>query len=157
MNLAQVRSSRMRRSLLKGAGLLAMGHWFRANAATVDVNDIPELAQFLAGRKPRWERVHLELPQLADNGQVVPMKITVDGPFAPAPEVRSIRLYSEKNPVPLIANFEFPVAVPRIDVESRVRLAGTQRLVALVTMSDGALLAGTTEVVVTAAACLDGT
>src|SRR5262245_27601888 len=114
--------------------------------------DIPELARHLAGRKPRWERIRLEMPQLADNGQVVPMRIKVDGPFAPGAEVRSLRLYSEKNPVPLIANFEFPVAVPRVEVDSRVRLAGTQQLVAVATLADGALLAASADVVVTASA-----
>ncbi len=157
MTVSIVRLSRMRRYLLKGAGLLAFAPWFPASAADVDVASMPELVRFLAGRAPRWERMRLELPQLADNGQVVPMKITVAGPFAPGPEVRSIRLYSEKNPVPLIATFEFPVAVARVEVESRVRLAGTQHLVAVATMSDGALLAASAEVVVTIAACMDGT
>jgi sulfur-oxidizing protein SoxY len=152
-----VRSSRMRRHLLKSAGLLAFARWFPAGAAEVDVASIPELGRFLAGRTPRWERIDVKLPQLADNGQAVPMKISVAGPFAPGPEVRSIRLYSEKNPVPLIAIFEFQMAVPRVEVESRVRLAGTQHLVAVATMSDGTLLAGSAEVIVTIAACLDGT
>lgn len=143
--------------MLKGAGVLALARWLPARAAEFPVADIPELATFLAGRKPRWERMRLVLPDLADNGQVVPMKIAVDGPFAPGPEVRSIHLFSEKNPVPLIARFEFPVAVPRVELDSRVRLAGTQHLVAVATMSDGTLLAATTEVVVTFAACMDGT
>jgi sulfur-oxidizing protein SoxY len=140
---------------LQGAGALAIAPWLPVHAAAIDVADIPTLGAFLAGRTPRWERVHLDLPRLADNGLAVPMKLVVDGPFAPGPDVRSIHLFSEKNPVPQIAIFEFPVAVDRIEVESRIRLAGTQRVVAVATMSDGALFAASAEVVVTIAACLD--
>lgn len=157
MRRPELRSSRLRRSLLKGAGLLAFGRWVPARAEPPDLSAVPELARFLAGREPRWERVRLLLPQLAENGQVVPMKITVDGPFAPGAEVRSLRLYSERNPVPLMAEFEFPTPLPRVEIESRVRLAGTQQLVALATLADGTLLGASAEVVVTIAACLDGT
>ena len=147
--------SRTRRRLLQGAGALAVCPWLPAGAAAINVGDIPALGAFLAGRTPRWERVHLDLPRLADNGLAVPMKLVVDGPFAPGPDVRSIHLFSEKNPVSQIAVFEFPVAVDRIEIESRIRLAGTQRVVAVATMSDGALFAASAEVVVTLAACLD--
>jgi sulfur-oxidizing protein SoxY len=101
--------------------------------------------------------VRLDLPRLADNGQAVPMKIAVDGPFAPGPYVRAIHLFSQKNPVPEMAVFEFPVPLERIELESRVRLAGSQRVVAVAAMSDGALLAAGADVVVTIDACMDGT
>jgi len=66
-------------------------------------------------------------------------------------------LFSEANPVPEMAVFEFPVAVDRAEVDSRVRLATTQRIVAVATMSDGALYATAAEVIVTIAGCMDGT
>ena len=56
-----------------------------------------------------------------------------------------------------MAVFEFPVAVDRAEVDSRVRLATTQRIVAVATMSDGALYAAAAEVIVTIAGCMDGT
>ena len=131
--------------------------WLPAHAAADELPEIPALTAFLAGRKPRLARVHLTLPQLADNGQTVPMKVTVDGPFAPGPRVTAINLFSEANPVPEMAVFEFPVAVERVEVESRVRLATSQRIVAVATMSDGALYAAAAEVIVTIAGCMDGT
>ena len=146
-----------RRRLLKAAGALALAPWLPARAADRILPEIPALSAFLAGRVPRWERVHLVLPALADNGHVVPMKVAVDGPFAPGPHVSAIRLYSPSNPVPEMAVFEFPVPLERIEVESRVRLADSQRLVAVVAMSDGALLTAVADVIVTLAGCLDGT
>ena len=122
-----------------------------------DLPEIPALAAFLAGRKPRLARVHLTLPQLADNGQTVPMKVSVDGPFAPGPRVRRSTSFRKRIPVPEMAVFEFPAPVERVEVESRVRLATSQRIVAVATMSDGALYAAAAEVIVTIAGCMDGT
>ena len=150
-------ASRTRRRLLQSAAAFALVPWLPANAAADELPEIPALAAFLAGRKPRLARVHLTLPQLADNGQTVPMKVSVDGPFAPGPRVTAINLFSEANPVPEMAVFEFPVAVDRAEVDSRVRLATTQRIVAVATMSDGALYAAAAEVIVTIAGCMDGT
>jgi sulfur-oxidizing protein SoxY len=151
------RRLRVRRRLLQGGSAIALARWLPAYAADRDLLDIPALSAFLAGRSPRWERVRLDLPRLADNGQAVPMKIAVDGPFAPGPYVRAIHLFSQKNPVPEMAVFEFPVPLERIELESRVRLAGSQRVVAVAAMSDGALLAAGADVVVTIDACMDGT
>jgi sulfur-oxidizing protein SoxY len=151
--------SRTRRRLLQAGGALALVPWLPApvHAAADDMPEIPALAAFLAGRKPRHARVHLTLPQLADNGQTVPMKVVVDGPFAPGPRVSAINLFSESNPVPEMAAFEFPAPVERVEVESRVRLAASQRIVAVATMSDGTLYATAAEVIVTIAGCMDGT
>ena len=93
----------------------------------------------------------------ADNGQTVPMKVAVEGPFAPGPRVTAIHLFSEANPVPDMAVFEFPVAVEQVEIESRIRLATSQRIVAVAAMSDGTLWAAAAEVIVTIAGCMDGT
>lgn len=146
-----------RRRAIQLGSALALVPWLPARAAERDIADIPALAAFLAGRVPRWERIRLELPRLADNGQAVPMKIVVDGPFAPGPYVKVIRLFSQRNPVPEMATFEFPVAVDRVEIESRIRLAGSQRIVTVATMSDDTLFAAGTDVVVTIDACMDGT
>ena len=157
MNDGNTRSRVSRRRALQAGGALVLARWLPALAADRDVSDVPALAAFLAGRVPRWERIRLDLPRLADNGQAVPMKVIVDGPFAPGPYVKVIRLFSQRNPVPEMATFEFPVAIERIEVESRIRLAGTQRIVAVATMSDDGLLAAGADVVVTIDACMDGT
>jgi len=85
MNAPKARMLPMRRRLLQGSGALAVARWLPAHAADKALPDIPALSAFLAGRTPRWERISLDLPQLADNGQVVPMRVKVAGPFAPGP------------------------------------------------------------------------
>lgn len=146
-----------RRRLLQGAGALFAVAWFPARAVDAALPDIPALSSFLAGRPLRLERMRLDLPRLADNGLAVPMKIVVDGPFAPGPQVRAVNLFSEINPVPEMAVFEFVAPVERVELDARVRLAATQRLVAVATMSDGALFGAVAEVIVTLAGCMDGT
>ncbi len=118
---------------------------------------IPAMDDWLSGRAPRMERVQLTLPPIADNGFAVPMRVSVAGPFAPGPTARAIRLFSETNPVAEMATFDFAMPVERVEVESRIRLAGTQTVVAVAQMSDGALYAAGAEVIVTLAGCMDGT
>jgi sulfur-oxidizing protein SoxY len=157
MTPREIHLSSTRRLLLRSGVALALVPWMPARAAADDLPEIPAMTAFLAGRKPRLAAVRLTLPQLADNGQTVPMKVAVDGPFTPATRVTAINLFSESNPVPEMAAFEFPAFVERIEVESRVRLAASQRIVAVASLADGTLLASAAEVIVTIAGCMDGT
>ena len=144
-----------RRRLLQGAAALTVARALPAAAQNLPA--IPALASFLGGRSPRWERLKLELPSLADNGQSVPMRITMAGPFAANSTPQAIHLFSEVNPVPEMAVFEFPSPPARVEIDSRIRLAGAQHVVAVAVMSDGALYAAAAEVLVTIAGCLDQT
>jgi len=142
---------------MQGTGALVLITCLPARAADPPLPAIPALATYLAGRTPRFARLALTLPSLADNGFSVPVRLAVAGPFAPGPYVKSLRLFSETNPVPDMAVFEFLVPIERIEVDSRIRLAGTQQIVATAEMSDGTVYAATKEVIVTLAGCMDGT
>jgi sulfur-oxidizing protein SoxY len=142
--------------MLQGAGALAMIACWPARAAGA-LPAIPALQAYLAGRAPAFERVKVDLPRLADNGFAVPMRITVAGPFAPGPYVKSVRVFSEINPVPDVAVFEFPQGLERVELDTRIRLAGTQQIATVAEMTDGRLYATAVEVVVTLAGCMDGT
>lgn len=146
-----------RRRWLQGAGAWAVLTCLPVRAAEGDLPAIPALQKYLAGRATSRERLRLDLPRIADNGLAVPLRITVAGPFAPGPVVRSIRLFSEANPVPDMAVFEYPQPVERIEIDTRIRLASTQQVVGIAEMSDGRLYAATAEVIVTLGGCMDGT
>jgi sulfur-oxidizing protein SoxY len=150
-----VRVGITRRRLLQGSAALALSRALPA-AAAPELPDIPLLKDLLGARTPRWERLRLELPALADNGLAVPLKLTMPGPFAPGPTVQAIHLFSEKNPVPDMAVFEFLAPLEKVEIDTRVRLAGSQKVVAVAVMSDQALYAAAADVIVTIAACLDG-
>ena len=103
----------------------------------------------------RNEGVKLELPALADNGYVVPLRVTVASPMTAAEHVTRIWLLSPRNPVTRIAVFHLGPWSGRAEIATRVRLAGTQTVVALAQMSNGEFVYASAEVVVTESACLD--
>lgn len=110
----------------------------------------------LVGAAPlRAQGVRLELPALADNGHVVPLRVVVDSPMTAAEHVDRIWLLSPRNPVTRMAVFHLGPWSGRAEVATRVRLAGTQAVVALARLSNGEFLYAQADVVVTESACLD--
>jgi sulfur-oxidizing protein SoxY len=100
-------------------------------------------------------KVVIDTPRLADNGHSVPMKVSVDNPMTAANHVRSITLLSPRNPRPLIAKFTLGPRSGRAEISTRVRLNGSQVVLAIAQLSDGTFWSGTAEVEVTESACLD--
>ncbi len=100
-------------------------------------------------------RVKVDTPRLADNGHSVPLKVSVTSPMTAADHVRSITLLSEKNPRPVIAAFYLGPKAGRAEVVTRVRLNGSQHVIAIAQLSDGSYWSGSAEVEVTESACLD--
>jgi sulfur-oxidizing protein SoxY len=101
------------------------------------------------------EGVSLTLPTLADNGHLVPLHLKVDSPMTEASHVTHIYLVSQRNPVPLMCLFVLGPWNGRAEINTRVRLSGTQMVVALARLSDGTFRYQTQEVAVTEAACVD--
>lgn len=113
------------------------------------------LRQVTGGATVRPGRVRVDTPRLADNGHSVPLTVRVESPMTAADHVRSITLLSERNPRPLMATFYLGPKAGRAEVATRVRLNGTQRVLAVAQISDGSYWSGTAEVEVTESACLD--
>ena len=99
--------------------------------------------------------LRLQLPSLADNGHLVPLRLAVDSPMTEQDHVRQVILLSSRNPVMRIATFHLGPWSGRAELGTRVRLAGTQVVVALAALSTGEFRMGQAEVVVTESACLD--
>ena len=113
------------------------------------------LKQVTGGATVRPGRVSVDTPRLADNGHSVSLTVSVESPMTAADHVRSITLLSERNPRPLMATFYLGPKAGRAEVATRVRLNGTQRVLAVAQISDGSFWSGTAEVEVTESACLD--
>ena len=141
-----------RRDFLAGAaGALALPGTALAQLDPLD----PHVRALADGVPVRKGKVTLVLPQLADNGNSVPIRITVDSPMTAADHVKSIHLYSERNPVPNMANFYLGPRAGKAEIDSRVRLAGSQRVTAVAKLSDGSFWYDSAPIVVTLSACLD--
>lgn len=109
-----------------------------------------------AGNAPvQTGRVTLDVAQLVDNGNAVPMAVRVDSPMTAANHVREIAIFNERNPQRDVARFQLSPANGRAEVATRIRLATSQHLVALARMSDGSVWQHSVDVLVTLAACIE--
>jgi sulfur-oxidizing protein SoxY len=100
-------------------------------------------------------RVTLQLPPLSENGNTVPLTVTVESPMTAAEHVRAIHVFTELNPQPDVASFHLGPRAGRAQVATRIRLANTQNVTAIAALSDGSFWSGQAAVVVTLAACLE--
>ncbi|WOH83906.1 SoxY-related AACIE arm protein [Bradyrhizobium sp. BEA-2-5] len=100
-------------------------------------------------------RVKLDIPPLVENGNTVPMTVSVASPMTADDHVKSIHVFNEKNPQPNIGNFYLGPSSGRAQVSTRIRLADTQKVVAIAHLSDDTFWSATADVVVTLAACTE--
>jgi sulfur-oxidizing protein SoxY len=100
-------------------------------------------------------RVKLDLPPLSENGHAVPLAVSVESPMTASDHVRAIHVFTEKNPQPDVATFRMGPRAGRASVQTRIRLADTQTVLAIAEMSDGSFWSARADVVVTLAACLE--
>jgi sulfur-oxidizing protein SoxY len=151
------RSSSRRRLLLQAGAAAAVQVVVRPASA----QDVPALAtlvaQFAGGQEVRRGRVKLDVAQMVDNGNVVPLRVTVDSPMTAADHVAEIAVFNEKNPQRDVARFQLGPRAGKADVATRIRLATSQQLVALARMKDGSVWSDSVDVIVITAACLETT
>jgi len=97
--------------------------------------------------------VSLELPEIAENGNTVPFGVSVESPMTEKDYVKSVHVFAEKNPNPEVVVFNFTPMSGKASAKSRMRLATTQDVIAIATMSSGALFIGKRTVKVTIGGC----
>jgi sulfur-oxidizing protein SoxY len=103
----------------------------------------------------RTGKIKLDVPPLVENGNTVPMTVSVSNPMTPDDYVKSIHVFNEKNPQPNIGNFYLGPRVGRAQVSTRIRLADSQKIVAIARLSDDSFWSASVDVVVTLAACTE--
>ena len=97
--------------------------------------------------------ITLDLPQIAENGNTVPVGVEVDSPMTAGNYVKTVHLFAEGNPNPEVCSIHFTPANGVAKASTRIRLAKTQNIVALAEMSDGSFKQETVEVKVTIGGC----
>jgi sulfur-oxidizing protein SoxY len=103
----------------------------------------------------RTGKIKLDVPPLVENGNTVPMTVSVSSPMTPDDYVKSIHVFNEKNPQPNIGNFYLGPHAGRAQISTRIRLADSQKIVAIARLSDDSFWSATLDVVVTLAACTE--
>lgn len=148
-----------RRQVLASGVLLALTLRPVAAQGALATAPSPELAaaiaQWAGAVTPRDGRVGLQIAPLVENGNAVPVGITVDSPMTEADHVREIVLFNERNPQRDVVRFTLSPMNGRAEVATRIRLSTSQALVALARLSDGSVWQQRADVVVTLAACIE--
>ncbi len=110
----------------------------------------------VVGEAPvRTGKVKLDVPPLVENGNTVPMTVSVQNPMTANDYVKSIHVFNEKNPQPNVGNFYLGPHAGRAQISTRIRLADSQKIVAIARLSDESFWSTSVDVVVTLAACTE--
>jgi len=148
-----------RRYFLRGAGSAALaGAMVRITLRPADATSAmlnSAIRNVVGEAALNIGKVKLDIPPLVENGNTVPMTVSVASPMTGDDYVRSIHVFNEKNPQPYIGNFYLGPAAGRAQVSTRIRLADSQKVVAIAQMSDGSFWSASIDVVVTLAACTE--
>lgn len=146
-----------RRQALKGASafaltLVAMG--LLAPEAAADAKMVDEAMKKLIGdAKPTEGKIKMDLPQIAENGNTVPVAFEVESPMTKDNYVKTVHLFADGNPAADVASFHFTPQCGVARASTRIRLAGTQNIVAVAEMSDKSLYIAKQQVKVTIGGC----
>lgn len=128
-------------------------------AQKMESGELKTLAQMMdpitRGAKLLMQDVTLTAPILADNGSLVPMGVLVQSPMTTQDHVTHVYLLSQRNPVTRMAVFHMGQWNGRAEINTRVRLAGTQVVVALARLSSGEFRYAQLDIIVTESACVD--
>lgn len=144
-----------RRGLLRAAAALPLLALVRPASATPEALRAA-IAAFTGGDSPRTGKVTFDIAKLIDNGNAVPVTIRVESPMTAADHVTAIAIFNERNPETDIARFTLTARSGKAEVSTRIRLATSQKLVAIARLSDGSHWQQTADVIVALAACIEG-
>jgi sulfur-oxidizing protein SoxY len=104
--------------------------------------------------EPRAGGITLTLPARAENGAQVPVTVAVDSPQSASLHVQSIHLIATRNPTPGIAAFQLSPALARAELQTRIRIAEDQMVIAIARMSDGTVRRAAAEARVVTGGCV---
>jgi sulfur-oxidizing protein SoxY len=136
-----------------GAGTVA-GLGLAPRVALAAPEDVTKAIEKIAGGKAVKEgRVSLKLPQIAENGNTVPVTLVVDSPMSAADHVKKVHVFADGNPLPTVASFSLGPQNGKAEVSLRMRLAKTQNIVGVAEMSDGSVFIAKQEIKVTIGGC----
>ena len=93
---------------------------------------------------------------VVENGNTVPLSVSVQSAMTAAEHVRRIAIFTELNPQPEVAVFHLGPANGNAQVSTRMRMASSQNVIAMAVMNDGSVWQHRVAVSVALAACLEG-
>lgn len=142
-----------REAMILGAGagaVLLTG----AGSAFADAAEVETLmSEFTGGATPETGRISLTAPEIAENGNTVPISVAVESPMTAGDYVADVLILADGNPRAGVATFHFTAMSGVAAASTRMRLAKTQNVIAVAKMSDGSVFMDQREVKVTIGGC----
>jgi sulfur-oxidizing protein SoxY len=142
-----------RQVLAASAGAVAAVSWI-GSVVPAAANDSADLIKtFTGGKTPAAGKVKIDMPEIAENGNTVPMTIMIDSPMTEQSYVKDVLVVADGNPRGGVVTFHFSPASGVAEANTRIRLAKSQNIIAVARMNDGSLYTATKAVKVTIGGC----
>lgn len=148
-----MRAISRRQAFALGGGFVMLTLMPMAADAEVSNDAAKLIEKFTGGKEPAKGKISLDLPEIAENGNTVPLSLTVDSPMTPESYVKEVMILADGNPNAGVATLMFTPLSGKAEASVRIRLATTQNVIAVAKMSDGALFTEKKTVKVTIGGC----
>ncbi len=134
-----------------GAATLLVLPALPAQAAADAVKDA--IMEFTGGKEPAEGKVEVRAPEIAENGNTVPIEIMVESDMTDDSYVSDVLILADGNPSPGVATMHFTPLSGAAFGKVRIRLAKTQAVIAVAKMNDGSVYMAKKTVKVTIGGC----
>lgn len=139
--------------LTAGAAVLAVSG-IKVNPASAATEETKKkIMEFTGGKEPASGKISLKTPEIAENGNTVPVSVSVESAMSGDDLVQSVMILADGNPRPDVATFHFTELSGEASATTRMRLAKTQNVIAVAKMKDGSVYSDTKQVKVTIGGC----
>ena len=112
-----------------------------------------EIKKLYGDKKFDSGKIKLDVPEIAENGLVVPVNVEVESPMTEQDHVKAVHVFADGNPAPGVVSYRFTPACGKASASTRMRLAQTQNIICIAEMSDGKLFMTKSNVKVTIGGC----
>ena len=149
-------STLSRRDAVKAAAwaLAAAAAAIAPKLAFADEKTVAAEIKKLYGDKPMAAgKIKLDVPEIAENGLVVPINVEIESPMTEADYVKAVHVFAEGNPQPGVVSYQFTPACGKASAATRMRLAQTQDIICVAEMSNGTLHTAKANIKVTIGGC----
>jgi sulfur-oxidizing protein SoxY len=146
-------SATTRRTFLAGAALVTVLPLSAARATPEAM--AAAIKEVVGDVAVREGRVTLDLPPLIENGNTVPITVSVESPMSEADHIKAIHVFNEKNPQPHVFDVRLGPRNGKALIATRIKLGDSQKIVAIAETSGGEFWSASADVIVTLAACLE--
>lgn len=139
--------------LIGSGGVLALAASLFPERAWASPADAKAALAAFSTATPQSGKITIGAPEIAENGNTVPIVLDVDSPMTDASYVKSILVVADGNPLPGVTRIDLTPANGKAHIEFRMRLAQTQNITAVAMMNDGSLYSATKNIKVTIGGC----